>query len=135
MSIKTAIQGLSLLATIALLGGCNSLVGAQSQCSNSNPSYARTWECIRDKVAKSEAGNMNNDLGVRYLAYGDMLYEKVQKKQLTDAEAKSLLAVEMYKGNSEYDARRRQAIDRFVNSLPKTTYCNESSGGFSCTTW
>jgi hypothetical protein len=120
---------------ISTLAGCSSLVEAQSNCTATNPSYLKTWECIRDKVAKNQAGNMNNDLGLRYLAIGDLLAEKVRKKQLSDLEAKALLASEMETANSKYNARRREALNDFLQSLPKTTSCREVSGGLTCTTW
>lgn len=92
------------------LGGCTSLVGAQSTCSAQNSSYSSMWECIRGKVAANQAGLMNNDLGVRYLAYGDVLLERVRAGQMSDAEAKAYLARELSAVNGEFEARKSRVI-------------------------
>jgi hypothetical protein len=92
------------------LSGCTSLVEAQNTCSAQNPSYISMWGCIRGKVAANQAGAMNNDLGVRYMAYGDLLQERVRAGQMTDAEAKAYLAKELSAANGEFEARKSRVI-------------------------
>ncbi len=61
------------LLSVFVLSGCSSLVDAQSKCTAQSASYLIMWDCIRGRVAAGSAGMMNNDLGVRYLAVGDLL--------------------------------------------------------------
>lgn len=112
------------LASFAL-SGCLSLVDAQSKCSAANPSYLSMWDCIRGRVAAGTAGQMNNDLGVRYLAIGDLLAQSVRSGQMSDTEAKARLAVELQYANTEFD--RRQAA-----SSPVRTRCTNVNGVVNC---
>jgi hypothetical protein len=99
--MRFCLLGLGALA----LGGCmtGSLVQVQGGCTS--PSYLDTWVCIRSKVAANQAGQMNNDLGLHYLAVGDALAERVRARQIGDADAKLVLANELSSANAAYDAR------------------------------
>lgn len=102
------------------LAGCGSLVQSQNTCSAQSQSYLSMWNCIQGKVADNQAGMMNNDLGVKYMAYGDLLAEKVRTKQITDAEAKSYLARELSSSNGEFERRKSAAIQDFVATVEAT---------------
>lgn len=106
--MKSVIFAVGIIAVA--LGGCTSLVEAHNTCSAQNPSYSSMWGCIRSKVAANQAGSMNNDLGVRYMAYGDLLLERVRAGQMTDAEAKAYLARELSAANGEFEARKSRVI-------------------------
>ena len=71
---------------------------------------------------------MNNDLGVRYLATGDLLDQQVRQGQMTSAEAKARLAVELSTANTEYE--RRKAVSR-----PSVTNCRQTATGVTCTSY
>lgn len=107
------------------LSGCLSLVDAQSKCSTQNTSYLAMWDCVRGRVAAGTAGMMNNDLGVRYLAVGDLLAQSVRSGQMSDAEAKARLAIELEHGNSEFN-RRKAALS------PSLTRCTTNNGVVNC---
>lgn len=94
------------VAALVLITGCSSLSDAQGDCSAANSSYSGTWSCIRERVASGQAGAMNNDIGVRYLAYGDALDERVKAGEISDTEAKLLLADALSAGVREYEDRR-----------------------------
>ena len=114
----------ALLSGMAL-SGCVSLVDAQSKCSAQSASYLTMWDCIRGRVAAGTAGMMNNDLGVRYLAVGDLLAQSVRSGQMSDAEAKARLAIELERDNAEFN--RRQAA-----SSPSLTRCTNNNGVVNC---
>ena len=117
-----------LLATGVALSGCLSLVDAQSTCSTQNASYQAMWDCVRGRVAAGTAGQMNNDLGLRYLAVGDLLAQSVRAGQMSDVEAKARLAIELERANSEFN--RRQAA-----SSPSLTRCTNTNGVVNCLTF
>lgn len=107
------------------LAGCLSLVDAQSKCSAQAASYLSMWDCIRGRVAAGTAGMMSNDLGIRYLAVGDLLAQSVRSGQMSDAEAKARLAIELEHGNSEFN-RRKAALS------PSITRCTNTNGVVNC---
>jgi hypothetical protein len=87
------------------LAGCGSLVGAQQDCS-AHPGYLPMWNCIKGRIAQNSAGRMNNAMGVRYVATGDALAERVRAGAITDAQAKMLLAEELARGDREFRANQ-----------------------------
>lgn len=123
---------LAMLATVLMSGfalsSCVGLVDAQSKCSTQNPAYQAMWDCVRDRVAAGTAGQMNNDLGVRYLAVGDLLSESVRSGQMSNAEAKARLAIELERGNSEFERRK-------AASSPSLTRCTNTNGVVNCLTF
>jgi hypothetical protein len=90
--------------------GCGSLVGAENQCSVENPGYLAMWNCIRGTVAQGQAGLMNNAQAVRYMAVGDALAERVKAGQMSDAQAKAQLAVELERDNEAFEATRHRNL-------------------------
>lgn len=108
--------GLCLVAALAL-GGCQSLVGAQSSCSSANPTYLAMWDCIKGRVAQGSAGQMNNAQGVRYMATGDLIAEQVRAGKLSDAQAKVALAISLERENSSFNAERRAELESASNGL------------------
>ena len=108
---------LLIVAALSLsLGGClsrGSLVQAQGDCT-AHPSYVSAWDCVKARVAANQAGDMKNDLAVKYLAIGDLLAEKVQ---MTDAEAKAHLAQELLVANREYNSRQAARADAVSGAL------------------
>lgn len=48
---------------------------------------------------------MNNEMGVRYMAFGDVLNERYRKGEITNSEARLLLSQELARANSEFDAK------------------------------
>lgn len=126
------VVGLSVLA----LSGCTSLSGAQQTCSSLSPSYLVAWDCIRGKVAAGQAGDMNNDLGLRYMATGDAIAERVRSGRMTNAEANLALAEELSRGNADYEARRSERIRRAaaiqsVTQQPRPLNCTSNVAGSS----
>lgn len=123
----------ALLAAFALSAcSSSSLSNAQSSCSDL-PGYSEMWACIKDRVAKGTAGDMKNDLGLRYLAFGDAIDEKYRARAITNGEARLLLAQELSRGNAEYDARsagQRAAFGEALSSMgqsmqqPRIVNCN-----------
>ena len=97
---------LILAMSIAVSAG-GSLVGAQEQCSTKNPTYSGMWNCIRGTVAEGRAGLMHNAQAMRYMAVGDALAEQVKAGQLSGAQAKAQLAVELERDNEAFEAARR----------------------------
>lgn len=127
-----------------VVAGCQSLTGAQSKCNAENAKFLPMWDCIREKVAANEAGRMNNDLGLKYLAFGDALAERVKAGQMGDAEAKYALAKELTEANTEYERRGEEANRSFRATMaaieasrPRQTTCSRSlvTGAVDCTTW
>ena len=107
------------------LSGCLSLVDAQSKCSAQSASYLTMWDCIRGRVSAGTAGQMNNDLGVRYLAVGDLLAQSVRSGQMSDAEAKARLAIELERANTEFNRHK-------AASSPSLTRCTNNNGVVNC---
>jgi len=106
------------MAALALglgLSGCGSMVQVQQSCTSRHAAYLQAWDCIRAEVAANRAGAMNNDLGVRHMAYGDALAEQVRLGQLTDAQAKAFLADELVRNNSAFEARKPRSISCTTN--------------------
>lgn len=101
-----------LLLTFAILtlGGCGSMVKTHQTCTTKHASYEVTWACINKQVTANKAGMMNNSQGARFMAYGNMLLEKVQNKKLSNAEAKSLLAVELDINNRSFNADKKSMM-------------------------
>ena len=64
------------------------------------------WDCIRGRIAANEAGMMNNSPGMRYIAYGNLLDERVRAGSLSNAEAKSLLAQELVRGEQDFEGMK-----------------------------
>ena len=117
-------RGLFLFAAIISLGRCGSVVRTQSACSAANQSYLPMWDCIRGTVAEGKAGQMNNAQGIRYLAVGDALAEQVRSGQLSSAQAKAQLAVEMERDNTAYNAEQRAAAGVECTRIYNTVTCN-----------
>jgi hypothetical protein len=100
---------LILIAMLAGLGGCmSSLNGAQSSCSDIYSDYSPMWDCIKAKIKDGKAGQMDNDLGLRYVAFGDSVNENYKAGQISNADARLLLAQELSRGNNEFEARQPQ---------------------------
>ena len=123
---------LFLLVMSACLSGCGSMVATHQSCSATYSRYDMTWNCIRQQVAANRAGLMNNSQGVRFMAYGDMLLEKVRSKQLSDAEAKSLLATELDINDRSFNAERRANLETLRRSQGTTTNCYNTVYGVQC---
>lgn len=116
-----------LLAIAALttgLGGCGSMVQAQGECTARYSSYLQAWDCVREKVAANQAGAMNNDLGIRHMAFGDALAEKVRGGQITDVEAKYALSQELVRNNTAFEARKPQSTFCASNVVGSTLMTN-----------
>ena len=120
----------AVLIVAAGLAGCrafgNPLVDTQASCSAAAAGYLDAWDCIRAKVSTGQAGSMNNAQGIRYIATGDLLAEKVRSHQVTDADAKVQLAVELAKGDAEFRHQEAEAAasDPVVcNRIGATTIC------------
>ncbi|WP_430913903.1 hypothetical protein [Methylobacterium sp. sgz302541] len=104
---------------VITLAGCmtGSLVSTQGACTSSHAGYLEAWDCIKAEVAAKRAGQMNNDLGIRYMATGDAIAERVRRKELSDADARLLLARELSSANGEFEARKTAAAGVTCNSF------------------
>lgn len=89
-----------------LLASCTSLNDAQGSCSATYSDYSQMWDCIRGRVAEGKAGMMNNDIGMRYLAFGDNLDEKYKAGRISNADAKLALSQELVRGNTDFNNRK-----------------------------
>jgi len=94
-----------LMLTLALAGCVSSLNSAQVSCSQKGSDFSAMWDCIRERVAAGQAGQMSNEMGIRYMAFGDVLNERYRRGELTDSEARLLLSQELARGNAEFDAK------------------------------
>lgn len=106
----TAKPRFAALALLLSLAACTSLTEAQSSCSNTNADYSHMWGCIKARVSAGKAGMMDNEMGLRYMATGDAIDEKYQARQITNAEAKLLLARELASDNADFN--RENAVGR-----------------------
>ena len=105
--------GFMVASACAILTGCvSSLNDAQSSCSAQHAQFSPMWDCIRGRVAAGTAGMMNNEMGIRYMAFGDALNERYAAGRITNAEAKYLLSQELARGNAEFNARYRPTVCR-----------------------
>ncbi|RFC67371.1 hypothetical protein DY251_12600 [Mesorhizobium denitrificans] len=89
-----------------------SLNDAQGSCSAANADYSAMWDCVRGRVANGTAGMMNNEMGIRYMAYGDALNEQYRAGQVSSAQAKYLLSQELARGNAEFNAKYHPTVCR-----------------------
>jgi hypothetical protein len=119
-------QGRQLAAIVVclFLGGCGSLVGAQNSCDAANQNFVPMWDCIKGRIAANEAGMMNNSPGMNYVAYGNLLAEKVRSGSMSDAEAKSLLSQQLVRSEQDYQGMQ-----------PRRTTCQPLGNTVSCTTY
>lgn len=110
------------------LGGCvtGSLVSTQGGCSTKFAGYLAMWDCIRADVAADRAGLMNNSMGVRYMATGDALAERVRAQQISDADAKVALSQELARGDAEFEARKAavMGVNCTSNRIGQTVLTN-----------
>ena len=111
-----------IIILLLLVSACGSMVKTHQTCTTKNASYKGTWACINKQVTANKAGMMNNSQGARFMAYGSMLLEKVQNKKLSNAEAKSLLAVELDINNRSFNADKR-------SMMGTTTECKKTFFG------
>lgn len=102
--VRFLVSGLAVGAGIWLVS-CSSLNDAQGSCSAANADYSQMWWCIRGRVSSGTAGMMNNEMGIRYMAFGDAIDEKYKAGQISNADAKLMLAQELSRGNAEFNAR------------------------------
>lgn len=105
--------------------GCTSLTDAQSSCTEQYSDFSPMWNCIRGRVAAGKAGDMKNDLGLRYMAYGDAINEKYKRGQISNADAKLALAQELSRANEEY-------TQRFGGGDRLQTYCQSFGSSVVC---
>lgn len=114
-----------------VLAGCTSLVSAQSGCNSQHSRFLPMWDCVKGKIAANQAGDMNNDLGLKYVAFGEALAARVKAGQVSDVDAKYALATELSTSNTEYERRK---ADRAP--LLRQTRCERDAGGnLNCTSW
>ncbi len=127
------------------LSACSSLNDAQGQCSAQNADYSLMWKCISDRVAAGNAGSMNNEMGIRYMAYGDVLDAEYRAGNITSEQAKLLLSDALVKANADFNEARGggsvlgavgQGLQAYGQSMQNqnqrvtctthynTTYCN-----------
>ena len=112
---------LALSVLACALGGCQPRASSvQAGCSAEFSSYLDMWACTRAKVAPRVAGDAAADLGLRYLATGDALAERVKAKQISDADAKLALAQEVSSASSE--SRRRAALSAASDPVSCTKF-------------
>ena len=64
-----------------------SLQSVEADCLARYPSYSEAWQCVRN----SHAGT-REDYRARYIANGDALLARVNRGQISDATARTLLA-------------------------------------------
>ena len=114
----------AVIAVSLFLGGCTSLAGAQSSCDAANPRFLPMWDCIKGKIAANQAGMMNNSPGMSYVAYGNLLAEKVRSGAMTDLEAKSQLAQQLVQSEQDFNGMQ-----------PRRTTCRPVGNTVSCTTY
>lgn len=95
---------------VAMSGCMSSLNNAQASCSARHPEFNLMWDCIKGRVASGTAGMMNNEMGIRYMAFGDSVNERYLAGQISNADAKLLLAQELSRGNADFDARYRPTV-------------------------
>ncbi len=94
-----------------VLSACvSSLNNAQQSCSSQHPQFNHMWDCIKGRVASGTAGMMNNEMGIRYMAFGDSVNEKFLAGRISNADAKLLLAQELSRGNAEFNARYKPTV-------------------------
>ncbi|WP_139975341.1 hypothetical protein [Ochrobactrum sp. CGA5] len=96
---------LILAASLSLIAGCSSLTDAQGSCQTQYSDYSQMWDCIRGRVKSGTAGMMNNDVGMRYMAFGDNLNEKYKAGLISNSDAKLALSQELVRGNSDFNAK------------------------------
>ena len=90
-----------LLLPILLLGACGGRPDAAQTCDASSRPFLEGWACMRDIATRDRL----NDLGRYVLATGDVAAERVRAGQLTDAEAKMIVAKAQAEARSAYLAR------------------------------
>lgn len=101
-----------ILLGLGVLWSCSSLNSAQSSCQSQYSDYSQMWDCIRGRVASGTAGMMNNEMGIRYMAFGDSVNEKYRAGQISNSDAKLLLAQELVRGNQDFNARYKPTMCR-----------------------
>jgi uncharacterized protein YceK len=105
------------------LAGCGSMVDAHSSCSQSNPSYEATWNCIKGRISAGSAGMTNNSQAIRYVAAGDALLEQVRSGRMSDTQAKAVLAAELEQAETSFNRAR---------SITSPTVCNRLGNSLIC---
>lgn len=111
-------------ATILLLTGCGSMVGAHSNCSQTNTSYIDMWGCIKGRIASGTAGLTNNSQTVRYVAAGDALAEQVKSGKISDIQAKALIAEELERAETSFNRSQSLSRTTVCNYIGNTLICN-----------
>ena len=125
------------LVALGLAGCVSSLNNAQASCSQDGANFSAMWDCIRGRVAAGQAGQMNNEMGVRYMAFGDVLNERYRQGQITNAEARLLLSQELTRANSEFDAKYARPASAAVGGAVAAAaqgYGNALQAGAAVTT-
>ena len=101
----------ALLVAILFVSGCvSSLNNAQSSCSSKNSDFSDMWGCIKQRIDSGTAGMMNNEMGIRYVAFGNAINERYKAGQISNADAKLALAQELARGNAEFNARYKPTV-------------------------
>ena len=112
------------LAVIAVLigTGCapfaDKIPEFQTTCEQTRQVFAEMVACIKSTVAESKLlRGRDGDLTKLYLAYADVLVEKVDGNKISDAEARLELTVVYYRLTSESKRRTSQAIQGLGQGL------------------
>ncbi|WP_454917423.1 hypothetical protein [Xanthobacter sediminis] len=108
--MKRVVVALMALGVAGCAGtqSASSLSGTQATCSQQFSDFKNMWNCIRYEINSGNISYMNSSMGMQYVAFGDLLYEKNKNGQVSDAEARLLLAQEL--------SRRNAAIDAEINA-------------------
>jgi hypothetical protein len=100
------------------------MVGAHGSCSQTNPGYLESWNCIKGRIASGSAGLTNNSQTIRYVAAGDAIAEQVRAGTVSDAQGKALLAAELERGETSFNRARAAGSPTICNVVATTVICN-----------
>lgn len=114
---------------LVLLAGCSSadLSDIEYECGYNRKPFVDSWPCVKVGIAGGETAPA---LVAYYTALGNVVVERVQSGQMSDAEAKLVMAKARRENSAAEDASRPSPVQ--LPSMPRAINCTRNGNQVSC---
>lgn len=115
---------------LATLNGCATITDTQATCQSSTYAFVDMVGCLNEQVRKNPS-LVSNSLRAEYMAYANMLAEQVSYGQVSDANARYMLASKLADVQARHDVSNREAVSQALLVQQLSKPANPSSlGGY-----